>query len=272
MVEATMKNILLLVHDDIGQEARLQAALDITRAVGGHLNCLDVVITPIIAGSDWSGYGTAMLLEDERTREITNRQALEKRLAVEGVSWTWINATGELTACLERAAVLNELIVVNRQLDDFPYPDMRTASADIVVRSGKPVLAVPEHVVGFNVGGRALVAWDGSRQADAALLAATPLLRLAGNVTLLEIDDGSVEVPAEAAATFLSRHDVHPLIVRDKAQKGEAGGRLLQIVARLEPHYLVMGGFGHSRLSEAMLGGVTRTLLTKSPVPLFLAH
>lgn len=267
-----MKNILLLVHDDVGQEARLQAALDITRAVEGHLNCLDVVIPPVIAGSDWSGYGTAMLLEDERTREITNRLALEKRLAGEGVSWTWINATGELSSCVERAAVLNELIVVNRRLDDSSYPDMRTAASDIVVRSGKPVLAVPEHARGFNVGGRAMVAWDGSPQADAALQAATTLLRLASHVTLLEINDGSVEVPAEAAAVFLSRHDVHPLIVRDKAHKGEAGGRLLHVMERINIDYVVMGGFGHSRVSEAMLGGVTRMLLTKSPVPLFLAH
>ena len=52
-----MKNILLLVHDDHGQEARLQAALDITRAVEGHLTCIDVTPYPLIAGD---GFGSEL--------------------------------------------------------------------------------------------------------------------------------------------------------------------------------------------------------------------
>ena len=71
-----MKNILLLVHEDNGQEARLQAALDVTRALKGHLNCLDVVIMPVVVGYDWGGYGTAMLLEQEQMTEDLNRIAL----------------------------------------------------------------------------------------------------------------------------------------------------------------------------------------------------
>ncbi len=267
-----MKNILLLVHDDVGQEARLQAALDITRALEGHLNCLDVAILPMVAGDYWTGYGTAMLLEEERTAEAANRARLEQRMAGEGVPWTWLATTGELVASLEHASVLNELIVVNRHLDAINHPDMRATASDLVVRSGKPILAVPANVTGFATAGRALVAWDGSIPSDAALQAAIPLLRLAGDVTLIEIDDGSVEIPAEEAATLLSRHGIHPLVVREKARKGEAADKLLQAVVQRPADYLVMGGFGRSRLAEALLGGVTRTLLTKSPVPLFIAH
>jgi len=65
-----MKNILLLVHDDAGQEARFQAALDIGRAVEGHLSCLDVTVIPALVGADYvgdAGFGT--LLDDERERE-----------------------------------------------------------------------------------------------------------------------------------------------------------------------------------------------------------
>ena len=47
-----MKNVLLLIHDDAGQEARLQAALDVTRALEGHLTCLDVAIVPPVMGID----------------------------------------------------------------------------------------------------------------------------------------------------------------------------------------------------------------------------
>ena len=267
-----MKNILVLVHDDPGQEARLQAALDVTRALKGHLNCLDVVIMPVVIGYDWSGYAGAMLLEEERAKEDLNRLVLEKRLAQEGVAWSWLNATGDLVSSIERAAVLNELIVVNCRLDGTTYPDMRASTSNLIVTSGKPILAVPESARGFAVSGRAMVAWDGSLQSDAALQAAIPLLRQATHVTIVEIDDGSLDIPAEDAAAFLSRHGVHPLIVREEAPRGQAGRRLLAAITERKADYVVMGGFGHSRLSEALMGGVTRTMLTHSPVPLLLAH
>ena len=79
-----MKNILLLVHDDAGQEARFQASLDVCRALGGHLACLDVAILPKVTGDMYGA--TAMLLADERERESANRTKLESRLAAEDVS------------------------------------------------------------------------------------------------------------------------------------------------------------------------------------------
>jgi len=267
-----MKNILLLVHEDNGQEARLQAALDVTRALKGHLNCLDVVIMPVVVGYDWGGYGTAMLLEQEQMTEDLNRIALQKRLQGEEVAWSWLNTTGELVSSIERAAMLNELIVVNCQLEGVNYPDMRALASNLIVSSGKPVLAVPQRAKGLAVAGRALVAWDGSPESDAALQAAIPLLRLATHVTVVEIDDGSIEVPAEQAAAFLSRHGVHPLVIREKAARGTAAQSLLREIDKQKADYLVIGGFGHSRLSEALIGGVTRTLLSHSPVSLFLAH
>jgi nucleotide-binding universal stress UspA family protein len=267
-----MKNVLLLVHDDAGQEARLQAALDVTRALEGHLNCLDVVMLPVIAGDFWDEGGAATLMEEEREAEAANRAVLRKRLEGEDIAWSWIDATGDLASCLERAGLLNELIVVNRRLDGSAYPDMRTAASDLVVRSGKPILAVPETATGFAAAGRALVAWDGSAQCDAALQAAVPLLRLASEVTLVEINDGSVDVPAEEAAAFLSRHGIHAVIKRRGSYLGSVGRALLHEIDKRRADYLVMGAFGHSRVAEALLGGVTRTLLTRSPVPLFMAH
>lgn len=267
-----MKNILLLVHDDPGQEARLQAALDITRALKGHLHCLDVVVMPVVVGYDWTGYAAAAALDQVQQTEDLNRLTLEHRLAGEGVAWSWLSATGDIVTSLERAAVLNELIVVNRRLEASSFLDMRSVASNLIVRTGKPILAVPERATGFAAAGRALVAWDGSRQADAALQAAVPVLRLATHVTVVEIDDGSVQVPAESAAAFLSRHGVHPFVVRETSSRGGAGQQLLQQIGERKADYAVMGGFGHAPIAEALLGGVTRTLLTRSPVPLLLAH
>ena len=268
-----MKNILLLIHDDAGQEARLQAALDVTRAVNGHLNCLDVsVVVPMVA-ADVGVSGGAVLIELERENEADNRARTYPRLEKEDVSWSWIDTTNYLEPALEEAAGLADLIVVNRQLDSFPLPDMRTLAAGLVVKSGKPILAVPEIVTGFNAGGDALVAWDGSPESSAALTAAVPLLQLAGSVTIVEVEDGSVKTGAEEAAAYLSRHGIPAMIVRTATDGDDAGTVLLAKANGGEKFdYLVMGGFGHSRFAEALFGGVTRRMLTESPIPLFLAR
>ena len=265
-----MKNILVLIHDDDGQEARLQAALDLTRAVNGHLICLDVsLVTPFVGDSEGVS-GGAMLIEVERETETRNRARLEPRLAKEGVSWEWIDTTDYLEPALEHAATLTDVIVVNRALDSLPMPDMRQVAASLIVKSGKPVLAVSDDASGFKVAGNALIAWDGSREAADALGAAVPLLRLADKVTILEVEDGSIAIPAEQAAVYLSRHDVHPVIVR---RSGRSAAEVILDSVYCGPFdYLVMGGFGHSRLVEAVFGGVTRRLLDDCPLPMLIAR
>ena len=267
-----MKNILLLIHEDAGQEARLQAALDVTRAVNGHLTCLDVSVVVPMVGADVGVSGGAVMIELERENESVNRARTYPRLEKEDVSWSWIDTTGYLEPALEGAAGLADLIVVNRQLDSFPLPDMRTLAAGLVVKSGKPILAVPETVTGFNANGNALVAWDGSPESSAALTAAVPLLQLAGSVTIVEVEDGSVKTGAEEAAAYLSRHGIHAMIVRAATDGDDAGTVLLAKANSEKFDYLVMGGFGRSRFAEALFGGVTRRLLTESQIPLFLAH
>lgn len=267
-----MKNVLLLVHDDVGQEARLQAALDLTRALGGHLICLDVAILPVLAGDPYGADGSAILLQDERERESRNRTRIEERLGKEDVSWDMAAVVGDLASSIETAAGLADIIVVNRELDGFPYPRMRDVVGDLLVKSDKPIIAVPEGARGFNATGCALVAWDGSPASNAALQAATPLLQLANSVVLLVIDDGSLQDSAAEAAAYLSRHDVHPLIRSETARGRSASEVLMTEIVDRACDYVVMGGFGHRRFVEALFGGVTRKLLAESPVPLVLAH
>jgi nucleotide-binding universal stress UspA family protein len=265
-----MKNVLLLVHDDSGQEARLQAALDVVRAVEGHLTCLDVAMLPRLIG-DAYGVG-GLLLDEERQREGDNRQRLEQRLSVDGLPWNWIDTTGNISSCITDAAGLADLIVVNRKLDDFSAPDMRSVATHTLLTTDKPVLAVPECTRGVNLGGHAMIAWDGSDEATAALRASVPLLKLAKRVTILEIDDGSIATSGEEAASYLSQHDVGATLMSLQAQYPDAGDDILHQIKATRPDYVVMGGFGHGRIREAVFGGVSRRMLTESPVPLLMAH
>lgn len=260
-----MKNILLLVHEDEGQEARLQAALNVVRALDGHLRCIDVVQLPEPSPELWdAGAGSAMLLAEERARESVNRQTLEIRLARDDVPWSWIDMAGSPARCVRTASGLADLIVVSR--------DPGGTASDLIVESGKPVLVVPDAAAAKYAGSRVLIAWDGSPQAERALQAAVPLLRRADHVMILQVDDGSIQTPVGEAATFLSRHDIHPLVILEKSAKGGAEDILLTEISRRGADYVVMGGFGRSRLSETLFGGVSRRLLSDSPIALLMVH
>jgi len=266
-----MKNVLLLIHDDAGEEARFQAALDLVRATSGHLTCLDIVEAPGLLGADYMMAGAEIaLLTDARNREAANRERLEARLAVEDIAWDWTNATGDIAGLLKAEAGLADIIVLNTLFADHEPPDMRAIVSDVVMRAGKPILAVPAQVRCLDADGQALIAWNGAPAIAETLRAVTPLLALAQDVTIVEIGktDGP---PAEDAAAYLSRHGIHARIDRD-VRPGTVADALLAACRDRRPAYCVIGAYGHSRLRERMIGGVTRQMLGQSPVPLLLGH
>lgn len=267
-----MKNILVLMHDDAGQEARFHAALDLTRALDGHLICVDVAVMPVSIGVYADVGGTALLMAGEDQRESENAARMQARLQAEDVPFSWVDECGFLNPCMRDAAGMADLVVLNRALDRIDYPHMLELVGELVVKTGKPIVAVPETARRFDAFGPALVAWDGSQGAEAALRAAVPLLAHAGSVTILEIDDGSLKQPATEAAAYLSRHGITSIVRRERSRIDLPSTIILDTIGAIGAAYLVMGGFGHSRFVEAALGGVTRRMLKECPVPLFLAH
>jgi nucleotide-binding universal stress UspA family protein len=267
-----VKNVLLLVHDDAGQEARLQAALDLTRALRGHLTCLDVVVMAPIAGDTFGLSGGAMLLDIERATESINRDRLKQRLMDEDVSWEWAEATDYLEPALRAACDLADVIVVNREITELPLPDVRQVAGSVALHARKPVLAVPRDPLGFDAAGAALVAWDGSDAAAAALTASVPLLSLASSVSVYELQESKVASTAERAATYLSRHGIHAELVTEVVDPASVAPILLSKAASGTYAYIVMGAYSRPRLIERIFGGVTRRMLRESPLPLFIAH
>lgn len=264
-----MKTVLLLVHDDPGQEARLQAALDLTRALEGHLRCVDVTSVPTFVG-DYDGMAQAMLMVEERKTEAANRIAIETRLAHEQTPWDWVDATGDVAQCLMREAGLADLIVVNCARDRLLSIEPRGVVSDVTTEARCPVLAVPDNVRGVNLTGPVVIAWDGSGPVMATLRAATPLLKLASSVELFTVGDHG-GAPAEAAAIYLSRHDISATVQRLPA--GDSPDvQILEECAATGAGYCVMGAFGHGRLREELFGGVTRHMLDAAQLPLLLGR
>lgn len=267
-----MKNILLLIHDDDGQEARLQAALDVARAVNGHLACLDIVVVPPIGGDDVGLSSGAMLLDIERTKERANEARIKSRLAREDVAWNWINPDDFLQPAIRSASDLADLIVVSSEFPDLPLLDARRLAGNVALKSGKPVLAVPAKARGLNVTGDVLVAWDGSDPASAAVTAATPLLKLAALITLFEVRDASSQATIEDAATYLSRYSIRCDVVSEIASSRQVSTLILERAELGSYAYLVAGAYSKPPLVEALFGGVTRDLLRSCKIPLLLAH
>lgn len=265
-----MKNVLLLVHDDVGQESRLQAALDLTRALDGHLACVDVSLLPVVAGDYYASTAQAVLLADERTRESENKVRLEARLAHEDVPWDWIDVIGNFANAVLDAAILADIIVLNRKLDGFPFPDTHAATSRILMHARTPVLAVPDSLDRFRMA-RAIVAWDGRPSCAATLRASVPLLRLAEAVEIFTVRDGGAQADPAQAAAYLSRHGVHAVVRIVDGGLHAADQHIAAESEAFHADYIVMGAYGRGRLMEAF-GGVTRRMLDRAKLPILLGH
>ncbi|MGK5008183.1 universal stress protein [Janthinobacterium sp. MDB2-8] len=121
-----------------------------------------------------------------------------------------------------------------------------------------------------------VVAWDGSMEATRAIGHSLPLLRAARLVVLalLHPPTGHAQParhPGADIAAYLSRHGV-PVEVRQTITTGDIGAALLATAAEVHAGLLVMGGYGHARFREILLGGVTETVLRQMTLPVLMAH
>jgi nucleotide-binding universal stress UspA family protein len=268
-----MKNILLLAHDDAGQEARLQCALDVTRAVNGYLTCVDVTPFPIFMQDFVTTSGDMTAFVDAQERETRNASRLRSRLAGEGVSWELVEATGNVADMLIAYAGMTDLIVVSKRLASGQAPDMTGAASRVALETRAPVLVVPEQVERMAFDRPALVAWDGSAPAMAALRAALPLLALASAVQLFTVDEDADAPLAEDAARYLSRQGISSDVTHKKSDGiFTPDVHILAACEQLRAGFCVMGAYGRSKRIQDVFGGVTRRMLVKTECPLVIAH
>lgn len=265
-----MKTILLMVHDDEGQESRLRCALDVTRAMDGHLLCLDVLRMPVVVDAYGVGIGQAAVIMDESDREDSNVARLDARLAREGVRYEFARMRGEFDIAIAEGGRLVDLVVVSGQgVSDLK--DQGDLPARLAQLTTAPILAVPPEQQGFDVAGKAIVAWDGSSPSAAAIRAGVPMLMRAGEVDVLTITEKASRADPEDVARYLGRHGCK-VSARSVPREGNVGSQLLHELSTSQAAWGVMGSYGHSRMREQIFGGTTRSLLTKSPIPLLISH
>lgn len=268
-----MKNILLPLQPDPGREARLQIALDVTRTLDGHLECVEVRGETMPLMGDFGGEAAALALvtyrEAEQARQAA-RAEIKQRLMIEDMRWSFMASCDTLGNALAQNADLADLIIISGRLGE---PD-ETGSAQpkpLPLKHHRPLLAVPPIARELALNRGTVVAWDGSRSALEAVRAAIPLLTRSAAVTILEVDAPSDAMPMEAIAIYLSHHGILPDLVQRRSQ-GTVAATLRDHVQASNAGLLVMGAYRTPPLAQAIFGGITRTMLATSPVPLLLAH
>jgi nucleotide-binding universal stress UspA family protein len=122
---------------------------------------------------------------------------------------------------------------------------------------------------------RVLVCWDGSRPATRAIADAMPFLKRAKAIDIVAVSGergkGS-ELVGTNMARHLARHDLTVELKRIAAGDVDVPSAIKSHAAATGADFMVMGGYGHSRLREFILGGVTRTVLSSSTIPVLMSH
>jgi nucleotide-binding universal stress UspA family protein len=185
---------------------------------------------------------------------------------------------------VENAATRDEIAAYSRMADlvvlaraNAHARARNELAEDILFKSGRSLLLAPPHFHARRAPERILVAWNASASATRAVANALPLLQAASAVRIVTIDavpsvSGHGEAPGRELAAYLAARDV-PAEVSNLDGLGRDHALRLEVAALdFDANLIVMGGYGHSRAREFVLGGVTRSLLRASRFPLFLAH
>ncbi len=178
-------------------------------------------------------------------------------------------AAGKVTA----SARLYDLTIVPQPDSDHDTFD-NVLPQEILFQSGGPVLFVPHIHKGPFEPRRIGIAWDGSRLAARAVRDAAPFLARAQAITIISINETPEPANASAAALaeHLARRGLIAQIERMHVHRAETQPALLSIAADAGLGLMVMGGYGHSRLQERILGGVTRGMLQSMTLPTLMSH
>lgn len=275
-----VKTILLHVQDDKTFRARLETALVLARTCSAHLSCLHV--TPIEAYYAFDSFGGVFVMNDvaksidEHEEELRSR--IEADLRQEDVSWDYTQVTGDVVARIARHSALADLVVTGREAhsSNFRGPALGVLG-DLLYRSRTPLFIPPDEASTPDFTRTAVIAWDGSFEAANAVRAALGLLRIASEVRVVQVRETGKEqaFPSTALLEYLSRQGIHAELTTESSgtTDGDAVAAVLLAYARAAgAGYLVMGGYNHSRVSEYVFGGVTRALLSSSPVALLVAR
>jgi nucleotide-binding universal stress UspA family protein len=277
------KTILVHCNDKKRVSRTVGAALELAKRFQAHLVGLSVAPPVLVVPAGVPGSPDTMVI-DERAQVYRRDNPAMKTVfqaAFEGKTLTseWREedaGTSTIADVVVRHAGTADLIVAAQRDWHWAVSAELDVGDRVAVAAGRPVLIVPNEGVHSGIGSRVVVAWNGRREATRAAFDALPLLEQARDVRVLWIDPRSEDEDAGAFAatdlcTALARHGITSEVVA-AACDGSVGATLLSRAIEHRADLLVMGCYGHSRLSELVFGGATRHILRHMSIPVLMSH
>jgi nucleotide-binding universal stress UspA family protein len=272
----------LLVHLDHRPRAaaRLELAFRLAERFDAHLTGLFAPGTARLPSYAYAEGGPALreVMEQRQAQvEQEARQRFQEFAARNGAGRAeWRASTADPEAAMRLSARYADLVIAG-QPEEGDEGALRGLGEELALSAGRPVLFVPYAGKVADVGRRVLIAWDAGREAARAVTDALPFLQRAEAVEVTAFDPERLarrhgEEPGADIGLFLARHGVKVSVARQTGAGYEIGAQILTRAADTAADLIVMGAYGHSRVRELVLGGVTRTLLGAMTVPVLMSH
>ncbi|HET7804833.1 MAG TPA: universal stress protein [Pseudolabrys sp.] len=275
MIKDIVVNLGLGTSDPAGNYA-----VSIAESFGAHLLGVAVCYEPVIPGTVMGGVPPEVI-ETQRAESNKKAQAAIARFEQAGKRAGISMESRVLNTSVSGAA--DQIARIGRRFDlvVVGQPQRKNSMLDEVVdegvlfESGRPVIFVPYiQKAGMKVD-RMMVCWDGSRTASRAVGDAMPFLMKAKQVEIVIVSGKPAkddELPGADLGQHLARHGLNVAIKRITSPDTDVPSAILSYAADSSADMIVMGGYGHSRLREFVLGGVTRGMLESMTVPVLMSH
>lgn len=275
-----IKDLVVPITKTTGDAAATAAAIAIASQYGAHLTMLEFVNMPMLPTDPWGcevGLGDlyARFREDAESGAVAWRERLAQQApsisSEVRIVDSLANDAPRQAALHARYGDLTVMAMATPQARDLSIVGEYFAS--LLLDSGRPVLLVPAgHVWAPNA--RVVVAWQPKREATRSLHDAMPFLQEATAIDLLAIGEGGDAGSEDAdIAVHLARHGLKVEVARLPRGKESVAGVLVRHARESGAGLIIAGGYGHSRLQEWVMGGVTQELLSGTcPVPILFSH
>lgn len=273
--------ILAPVENDDVSRAAFRAALRLARRFGAKLDILSFAPppAPLLSMSALSSQAAGDAYDALRDAAAATLQQAVQEADAMGVAYE-ASLMGSPLISLQEAvaqrALLADLIVAPRPKEK--HESQRRIVHGALFQAPAPLLVWPpdrDVEATDGLGKNILLAWDGRKPASAAARMAAPLMASAEKVTVVCVDqdyseEAAEDEPGAAVVEWLAKKGVRASLL--SLEGADVDETLLGAADEQGADLIVMGGYGHSQMLEALFGGVTETMLRKSPLPLFMAH
>ena len=271
------RDILFHAFEGEAGDTVQSAAIGLAKSQGAQVTGVSVVdntpipayVVPYVPANLGDTY-----LEEARTVAKSLRSSVEDAGHQAGVHVEWRYVEGDIRGVINLHSRYTDVVVLGQGAgDDVPIGPALNLADDLILSSAKPILSVPWRGDFSNIGKNVLVAWNSSAQSSRAVHDALPILKAADSVRILTVsDDEGGHLPGAEITAHLTRHGVNAEADHVTESGGSTGETIINYCANMNADMIVCGGWGHSRLLETVMGGVTRHLLRHMQVPVLMSH